>query len=107
MKQNAFVTLLLVFSIVGLVGCVVFTYFWTDCSISLAYMRHVYDSEKSSLKNLQFLPLSEWKRIIENEFQTKLESAIKKTTEHDLFIKKEENIIWFDQIAFNIKDGKL
>ena len=31
----------------------------------------------------------------------------KKTTEHDLFIRKEENIIWFDQAAFNIKDGKL
>ena len=70
-------------------------------------MRQVYDSEKSSLEKLQFLILSEWKGIIENELQTKLESAIKKTTEHDLFIRKEENIIWFDHTAFNIKDGKL
>lgn len=67
-------------------------------------MRQVYDSEKSSLEKLQFLILSEWKGITENEFQTKLESAIKKTTEHNLFI---ENIIWFDHTAFNIKDGKL
>lgn len=78
MNQNAFFTILLVFSIVGLVGCVVFAYFWTDCSISLAYMRHVYDSEKSSLENLQLLVLSDWKGIIENELQTKPESAIKK-----------------------------
>ena len=102
-----FVTFLLVFSIISLVGCVVFAYFWIDCSISLTYMKQAYDSEKNSVENLQFLILSEWKGITENELQAKLESAIKKTPEHNLFIKKEENIIWFDQTAFNIKGGKL
>ena len=103
-KVNVGISIALVISIFT---CMVLTYFWIDRSISLGYMRQLYEMEKNSVKILQKLISLEWKGMPEEQLQARLESAAKEMTDIGAVIKKQESILWFNQVAFIIKKGKL
>jgi ABC-type multidrug transport system fused ATPase/permease subunit len=101
-------TLLLTISVVtAFIGCVVFAYLWIDRSISLSYMQQSYETERSSVESLQKLIASEWKGMPEAQVQKKLEQVAAQMPERAVVVKKEDESIWFDQVTFNIKQGKL
>lgn len=96
--------------VISLIGCVVLACFYIDQTISLFYMGQECHLERISARDLQYLLLSEWKGMPEDKLQAKLERIVNKAPkEYYLFVKKdeEEDIIWVDQIPFNIKNGKL
>lgn len=91
----------------SLICCAVLAYFWIDRSISLSYLRQSYETERSSVEDLQKLIASEWKGLPEGQVQRKLEQAAAKMPERRIVVKKEGSIIWFDQVPFNIEQGRL
>ena len=92
---------------ISLLACAVLAYLWLDRSISLSYMKQSYETERSSVESLQKLLALEWKDLPEGQLREKLESAVAKMPDRGVVVKKEESVIWFDQVAFNIKNGKL
>jgi Flp pilus assembly protein TadB len=103
-KTNMLLTTSLV---IAVFGCLVLAYLWIDRSISLTYMQQSYETERSSVESLQKLITSEWKGMPEAQLQKKLEQAAAQMPERAVVVKKEDESIWFDQVAFNIKQGKL
>lgn len=93
--------------VIAVIGCLVLAYLWIDMSISLTYMKQSYETERSAVENLQKLVASEWKGMPEAQVQKKLEQTAAQMPERSVVVKKEEESIWFDQVAFNIKQGKL
>lgn len=59
------------------------------------------------MENLQKLMTLEWKGLPEGQLQKKLEGAATQMPDRHVVVKKEGSVIWFDQVAFNIKNGKL
>jgi uncharacterized protein (DUF169 family) len=101
-------TMLLLISLVtAVIGCAVLAYLWIDRSISLSYMQQSYEAERSSVESLQKLIASEWKGMPEAQVQKKLEQVAAQMPKRAVVVKKEDESIWFDQAAFNIKQGKL
>ena len=92
---------------ISLLACAVLAYLWLDRSISLSYMKHSYETERSSVESLQKLMTLEWKDLPEGHLREKLESAAARMPDRSVVVKKEGAVIWFDQVAFNIKNGKL
>ena len=92
---------------ISLLACAVLAYLWLDRSISLSYMRQSYETERTSVESLQKLIALEWKDLPEGPLQKKLQSAAAKMPDRSVVVKKEGSAIWFDQVAFNIKNGKL
>lgn len=93
--------------VVAVLGCLLLAYLWIDRSISLSYMQQSYETERNSAETLQKLIASEWKGMPEAQVQKKLEQAAAQMPERAVVVKKEDDSIWFDQVAFNIKQGKL
>ena len=99
--------LLTVALVTAMTGCLVLAYLWIDRSISLTYMQQSYETERSSVESLQKLIAFEWKGMTEAQLQKKLEQAVMQMPGRAIVVKKEDESIWFDQVAFNIKQGKL
>lgn len=101
-------TMLLTISLAtAVIGCFVLAYLWIDRSISLSYLQKSYETERISVESLQKLVASEWKGMPEAQIQKKLEEVAAQMPERAVVLKKEDETIWFDQVAFNIKQGKL
>lgn len=99
--------LLTISLVTSLLGCVVLAYLWIDRSISLSYMQISYETERTSVESLQKIIASEWKDMPESQVAKKLGQVAAQMPQREVVVKKEEESIWFDQIAFNIKQGKL
>jgi hypothetical protein len=70
-------------------------------------MQQSYETERNSVETLQKLIASDWKGMPEAQVQKKLEQAAAQMPERAIVVKREDESIWFDQVAFNIKQGKL
>lgn len=92
---------------ISLASCVVLTYLWIDKSISLSYLQQSYEAERQSVEILERLVASEWRGMTEDAVLKKLEEAASKTGRSPVVVKREGDVIWFDQIRFNIERGKL
>ena len=99
--------LLTISLVTAALGCLVLAYLWIDRSISLSYMQQAYETERSSVEILQKLVASEWKDMPESQVQKKLEQVAAQMPRRNVVVKRENESIWFDQVAFNIKQGKL
>jgi Immunity protein 58 len=93
--------------VVAVLGCLLLAYRLIDRSISLSYLEQYYETQRLSSETLQKLIASEWKGMPEAQVQKKLEQAAAQMPERTVVVKKEDDSIWFDQVAFNIKEGKL
>lgn len=80
-------TLFLLLSLsVSIICCAFFAYFWIDRSISLDYLQQSYETERSSVANLQKLIASEWKGLPEGQVQKKLEQVAAKSPERRIVV---------------------
>lgn len=100
-------TLLTTALVVTVMGCLLLAYRLIDRSISLSYLEQSYETQRHSSETLQKLIASDWKGMPEAQVQKKLEQAAAQMPERAVVVKKEDDSIWFDQVAFNIKQGKL
>ena len=103
-KLPIFLSVLL---IVSLICCGILTYLWINRSISLGYLQQAYQTELNSVENIQTIIALEWKGMPEEKVYLKLQQAAKMLPEQQIVLKKEGSTIWFNQIPFNIKQGKL
>jgi HAMP domain-containing protein len=93
--------------VVAVLGCLFLAYRVIDRSISLSYLEQSYETQTNSVETLQKLIATEWKGMPEAQVQKKLEQIAAQMPERTIVVKKEDDSIWFGQVAFNIKQGKL
>ncbi len=93
--------------VVTLAACAALTYMLIDRSISMSYLDQSYVSENRSKIRLETLLSHEWRGAPEAEVLRKLEEAAARTTEPRPIVKKEGATIWFDEVKFNIVQGRL
>lgn len=70
-------------------------------------MAQSYETERNSIAILEELISLEWKGISKQQLQMKLESAAKEMIYLDAVIKDDGSIIWFNQVAFILKNDKV
>lgn len=100
-KFISFVILFLCFLVL------VLFYLWIDRSITLSYVESSFLTERRSVELLQKLIEVEFKGIPGDDLAKKFEILKKEIGFSDLLIKKEGDVIWVDQIPFELRDDKL
>jgi hypothetical protein len=92
---------------VSLLGCAVLAYLWIDRSISLSYARQSADTDSASKRRLERLLCVAWSGMSENAVLEKLEAEAARHPAENIVVKKEGDVIWFDETKFNFEQGKL
>lgn len=100
-------TILAVALALSLCACTLFAYLWIDRSITLTYVSAGNELDASVIRQLNTLLEVAWVGTPESEVFQKLQAASVRLGAEHSFIKKEENVIWFDQVPFKFEDGKL
>lgn len=106
MSTKWIITLLSVGFFISLVGCMVFAYLWIDRSITLAYVNQDVETSNNAMRHLELLLEGEWRGIPENNILQKLELAAARNPNKKILIKKDGEVIWFDNIQFNFESGR-
>ncbi|WP_176456848.1 Imm58 family immunity protein [Bordetella genomosp. 5] len=91
----------------SLCACALFAYLWIDRSITLTYTSASFDLNAAVTRQLKVLLEVAWVGMPEDEVVQKLQAASERLPTKHSFIKKEENVIWFNQVPFTFDDGKL
>lgn len=107
MKVKLTVTLLIAALIASLIGCAVLAYLWIDRSITLSYTNQSMETSRASIRRFEYLLTSEWGGMPESVVLQKLQAEVARFPEEKIVLKKEGDIIWFDQIRFNFEQGRL
>ena len=99
------------------VGCLVCTamvgsliYLVCDTSISLAYSRANTESARAAFKSLSYVVQSEWEGLSEERVLGKLTALETKSGSREISrikLEKDEGLIWYGDIRFEFRDGKL
>lgn len=82
-------------------------YLWVDRSISLSYARHDAESAIASLRGLELLLLDDWRGMSESQVLQRLQDSAARRPETRVVVKKDADAIWFDEICFKFKEGRL
>jgi hypothetical protein len=98
------VAIALIFS---LLGCVVFAYLWIDRSISLSYARQGADADHAAVRRLELLLGVTWKGMPESAVLEKLQAEAARHPAESIVVKKEADVIWFDETQFHFEQGRL
>ena len=93
--------------LVSLLGCVVLAYLWIDRSISLSYARQSADADSASTRRLERLLGGAWIGMPESAVLEKLQAEAARYPAENIVVKKEVDVIWFDETRFNFEQGKL
>lgn len=81
---------------------------WIDRSISLAYMEASARSSDQAMRSLERLLEQEWKGLPEAMLLEKLQRAAKQAQGGaGILIKKEGDIVSFDEACFRLNQGRL
>jgi hypothetical protein len=91
----------------SLLGCAVLAYLWIDRSISLSYARQSDDADIASTRRLERLLGVAWVGMTENAVLEKLQAEADRHPAENIVVKKEGDVIWFDETRFNFEQGKL
>lgn len=101
-------TILLGFGfLVSLTGCAVLAYLLIDRSITLSYVTQSVDTCNTSMRHMKILLESEWSGMSEDKIFQKLKLVAARHPADQIVIKKEEGVIWFDEIRFNFESNRL
>ena len=92
---------------VSLLGCAIFAYLWIDRSISLSYARQSADAESASIRKLERLLGVAWAGMTEDAVLKMLQAEAARHPAENIVVKKERDVIWFDETRFNFEQGKL
>lgn len=90
-----------------LLSSITFAYLWIDRSISLSYMEASFIISNNENQNLLIILNDELKDKSSQEIIKKLEAIITKHPNKNLFLKNKDNSVWFGDIKFEFKEGKL
>ncbi|AQW32370.1 Imm58 family immunity protein [Ralstonia syzygii subsp. celebesensis] len=86
---------------------VLFAYLWIDRSISLSYARQGEDTAIETVRGLELVIEHEWRGLPESEVLQKLNAVAAQGAGAKIVVKKEGNVIWFDEVRFNLDEGRL
>ncbi|MCD9230636.1 Imm58 family immunity protein [Ralstonia pseudosolanacearum] len=86
---------------------ILFAYLWIDRSISLSYARQGEDTAIGTVRGLELILEHEWRGLPEPEVFHKLNAVAAQGAGAKIVVKKEGNIIWFDEVRFNFDEGRL
>lgn len=105
--NHPWVTILLALGfLIASVGCAVLAYLWIDRSITLSYVSASHQTTADALSRLSLLLETEWIGMSEEDLLQKLQGANRRSGQ-EILIKKEGNVIWFDNIRFELEAGRL
>lgn len=93
--------------VVSLLGCAVLAYLWIDRSVSLSYARQSADADSASIRRLERLLGMSWNGMAEKAVIEKLQAEAARHPAENIVVKKEGDVIWFDETRFNFEQGKL
>jgi len=105
MKKGTYI--LVAFLIASLVACAVLAYLWIDRSISLSYLDQSYETANRSVNRLESLLEEDWHGMPEAQVLQRLQKAATRMPAPQPIVKKEDAVIWFGDVRFNIDQGKL
>ncbi|MHA6833783.1 Imm58 family immunity protein [Ralstonia pseudosolanacearum] len=86
---------------------ILFAYLWIDRSISLSYARQGEDVAIQTAHGLELVIEREWRGLPESEVLQKLNAVVAKGAGAKIVVKKEGDVIWFDEVRFNLEEGRL
>lgn len=92
---------------IALLGCALLSVMWIDNSISLAYARQSEGDAIRSVQSLERLLGKTWIGMSEDDVLERLQTEAARHPTKNIVVKKEANVIWFDEIRFNFERGKL
>lgn len=87
--------------------CALFAYLWIDRSISLSYSKQSIETANRVAFQFERILQVEWQGLPEAELMQKLKKAAARMPDHSVIIKKEGDVIWFDEIRFTLAQGRL
>lgn len=93
--------------VVSLIACAVFIYLWIDRSISLSYLDQSYTATNRSMNRLERLLEADWRGLPEEQVLQRLQKATTSLPVPQPIVKKEDGMIWFDEVRFNFTQGRL
>lgn len=93
--------------IAALAGCTVFAYLWIDRSVTLSYVKQSADASDASIHRLERLLGIAWNGMSESAVLEKLQAEAARYPNEAIVVKKEDEVIWFDEIRFNFEQGRL
>lgn len=96
----------LIFTIT-LLSSIIFAYLWIDRSISLSYMEASFITSNNENQSLLIILNDELRGKSTQDIIKKLETIIIKHPNKNLFIKNEDDHVWFGDIKFEFKEGRL
>ncbi|QBB71974.1 hypothetical protein ELE36_17280 [Pseudolysobacter antarcticus] len=105
MTKATWVTL--AFLCVSVMANVMLAYLWIDRSLTLSYVSQSADSSADALQNLMRVLETEWRGLPESDVLQKLQKTLSQSPKADLYIKKDEGIIWFGNVPFYLEQGAL
>ena len=91
----------------AVLACAVLAYLWIDRSISLSYARQGAETANNAVRQLERLLEEEWRGMPEAQVLLKLQKAAARMPNAKVVIKKEEGVIWFDEVRFSLEKGQL
>lgn len=97
----------LLFFAVALLSSVIFAYLWIDRSISLGYMEASFIASENENQYLLIILNNELKGKSNQEVIKKLEKIINENPDKNLFMKNDNDYVWFGDIKFEFKEGRL
>lgn len=93
--------------IAALAGCIAFAYLWIDRSVTLSYVKQSADASDASIHSLERLLGAAWRGMSESAVLEKLQAEAARHPNGGIVVKKEDGVIWFDEIRFNFEQGRL
>ena len=93
--------------IAALAGCTAFAYLWIDRSVTLSYVKQSADASEASIRSLERLLGAAWSGMSESAVLEKLQAEAARHPNEGIVVKKEDGVIWFDEIRFNFEQGRL
>lgn len=93
--------------VAALAGCTTFAYLWIDRSLTLSYVKQSVDASDASIQSLERLLGAAWSGMSESAVLDKLQAEAARHPNEGIVVKKEDGVIWFDDIRFNFEQGRL
>ena len=107
MRPGLVTSLLAIALAASLLGCAALAYLWIDRSITLSYVTQSADASDASVRELQYLLEDEWRGMPMEAILQKLKGAAARRPAEKIIVKREGDVIWFNDIRIDFEQGQL
>lgn len=84
-----------------------FAYLWIDRAVSLGYANQSLSQSNTSLQSLERLLGNSWRGMSKQALLEKLREEAEAQSDMFIYVEDEGDVVWFGEIRFNIKNGRL